>query len=46
MTPSWVNMNRIFVYPEKSIYIRIDQQGNKCYLFMIDTISSYICKSI
>ncbi|THD51258.1 hypothetical protein ERD95_09065 [Enterobacteriaceae bacterium ML5] len=35
-----------FVYPDKSIYMRIDQQENNNYLFMIDPIPTYVCKSI
>jgi len=35
-----------FVYPDKSIYMRIKKQKNESYLFMTDAIPTYICKSI
>ncbi|MFU2316233.1 hypothetical protein [Rahnella sp. PCH160] len=45
---TWLGIHEpdFFVYPEKSIYMRIDQQENNSYLFMIDTIPTYVCKSI
>lgn len=43
----WLSMYEpvFFVYPNKSIYMSIDKQKNKNYLFMIDAIPTYICKN-
>lgn len=45
---AWLGIHEpdFFVYPDKSIYMRIVQQKNNSYLFMIDTIPTYVCKSI
>lgn len=36
---------QFYVYPEKSIYIRINKQQNGNYLFTLGTLPTYVCRS-
>ncbi|MCV2534057.1 hypothetical protein NQH46_13275 [Enterobacter wuhouensis] len=36
---------QFFVYPGKSIYIRINEQQNGNYLFTLGTLPTYMCRS-
>lgn len=35
---------QFFVYPDKEFYIRIVRQKNDNYIFMVDSIPTYVCK--
>ena len=36
---------QFFVYPDKSIYIRINEQQNGNYIFTLGTLPTYVCRS-
>lgn len=36
---------QFFVYPEKSIYIRINEQQNGNYIFTLGTLPTYMCRT-
>lgn len=36
---------QFFVYPGKSIYIRINEQQNDNYIFTLGTLPTYVCRS-
>ncbi|MFK3706468.1 hypothetical protein ACI2JR_16290 [Klebsiella sp. NPDC088457] len=35
-----------FVYPQKSIYMQINAQQNGNYLFILESLPTYVCRSI
>lgn len=47
VTDNWLEKYepQFFVYPGKSIYIRINEQQNDNYIFTLGTLPTYVCRS-